>query len=142
MPCSHPRLRNASCVSGATGGGSCKGHVQTLLRLRSCSPHPGEILRVDLLPCLDLTPSELAAHLGLPSGVVDGLLSERTSVTPDLAQRLGLALGQGPHYWLALQMQYDLWQVQRTQPDGVRPVTWRTGAGRRKRPFTGGAAAA
>lgn len=95
--------------------------------------HPGEILRVDLLPCLDLTPAELAAHLGLPARDVEALLAERISVTPDLAQRLGLALGQGPHYWLALQMQHDLWQAQRSEPDGVRPVTWHKGQDRRTR---------
>lgn len=55
--------------------------------------HPGEILRVDILPCLSMTPGELAAHLGLPRAVLDRLLAERIAVTPDIAQRLGVALG-------------------------------------------------
>jgi addiction module HigA family antidote len=86
--------------------------------------HPGEILRVDILPFLAMTPSELSAHLGVPRAALDALLSERTAITPDLAQRLGLALGYGAHYWLALQMQFDLWKAAELQPDGIRPIAW------------------
>jgi antitoxin HigA-1 len=86
--------------------------------------HPGEILRVDILPCLSMAPGELAAHLGLPRAVLDRLLAERMGVTPDIAQRLGVALGHGAHYWLALQMQFDLWQVAQTEIDGIRPLSW------------------
>jgi antitoxin HigA-1 len=86
--------------------------------------HPGEILRVDILPCLSMTAGQLAAHIGLPRSELDHLLTERVSMTPDLAQRLGLALGHGAHYWLAIQMQYDLWQAAQMQSDDVRPITW------------------
>jgi plasmid maintenance system antidote protein VapI len=37
---------------------------------------------------------------------------------------LGQALGQGAHHWLALQMQYDLWQATRTDLDGVLLISW------------------
>ncbi|MBA4129840.1 MAG: addiction module antidote protein, HigA family [Hyphomicrobium sp.] len=86
--------------------------------------HPGEILRVDILPNLAMTPAELASHLGVPRTVLDGLLSERNGITPDLAQRLGLVLGHGAHHWLALQMQYDLWKAAEIQPDDIRPISW------------------
>ncbi len=86
--------------------------------------HPGEILRVDILPNLGMTPSELAAHLGVPRATLDNLLSERTDITPELAQRLGLVLGHGAHHWLALQMQYDLWKAAEIQPDNIRPISW------------------
>jgi addiction module HigA family antidote len=86
--------------------------------------HPGEILRVDILPRLGMAPEELAIRLAVPRPALDALLAERSAITLDLAQRLGLALGQGPHYWLALQMQFDLWQAERSVPDGVRPITW------------------
>lgn len=86
--------------------------------------HPGEILRVDILPNLAMTPAQLASRLGVPRAALDTLLSERTGMTPDLAQRLGLAFGQGAHYWLALQMQYDLWKAAEIQPDDIRPISW------------------
>ena len=92
--------------------------------------HPGEILRVDILPNLGMTPAELASHLGVSRAALDGLLTERAGITPDLAQRLGLAFGDGAHHWLALQMQHDLWKAAEIQPDGIRPIAW----SRRSRP--------
>ncbi|MCU0953297.1 MAG: HigA family addiction module antitoxin [Hyphomicrobium sp.] len=86
--------------------------------------HPGEILRVDILPHLAMTPSRLAHHLGIEASVLHGLLAERIGVTPDLAQRLGRALGHGAHHWLALQMQYDLWQANQMDTAGVLPIAW------------------
>lgn len=86
--------------------------------------HPGEILRLDILPHLAMTPSRLAHHLGIATSVLHGLLAERISVTPDLAQRLGRALGHGAHHWLALQMQYDLWQASQMDSAGVLPIEW------------------
>ncbi|OYW54002.1 MAG: addiction module antidote protein, HigA family [Hyphomicrobium sp. 32-62-53] len=86
--------------------------------------HPGEILRVDILPNLAMTPAELASHLGVPRAALDGLLSERSGITPNLAQRLGLVLGHGAHHWLALQMHYDLWKATEIQPDDIRPISW------------------
>jgi addiction module HigA family antidote len=71
-----------------------------------------------------MTPARLARHLGIETAALLALLAERTSVTPDLAQRLGQALGQGAHHWLALQMQYDLWQATRTDLDGVLLISW------------------
>ncbi len=86
--------------------------------------HPGEVLRVDILPCLSMTPADLAAHLAVPRAVIESLLAEKNGITPDLARRLGIAFGQGAHHWLALQLQHDLWQAARSDPDGVRPLTW------------------
>jgi addiction module HigA family antidote len=87
--------------------------------------HPGEILRVDILPCLSMTAGQLAAYIGLPRSELDRLLAERVSMTPALAQRLGLALGHGAHYWLAVQMQYDLWQAAQLQSDDIQPIAWK-----------------
>jgi antitoxin HigA-1 len=79
-------------------------------RIDSAPPHPGEILREDLLPHFRVSPQELARHLGIPLQSLNTVLAERAPVTRSLAKRLGASLGQGPHYWLALQSQYDLWQ--------------------------------
>ncbi len=88
-------------------------------------PHPGEVLREDILPELDITPRDLARHLDVPERCLTDLLAERLPLTPDLGSRLGIALGQGARYWIGLQAQYDLWQATRSDPVGVRPVVWR-----------------
>jgi antitoxin HigA-1 len=88
-------------------------------------PHPGEILREDILPCLDLTTADLARHLAINESDLSEFLNEKRPVSIELAQRLALALGQTPRYWLSLQVQFDMFQAASQAPAGVKPVTWR-----------------
>lgn len=101
-------------------------------------PHPGEILREDFLPSLGLSPHALARHLAVPVTEIKNLLGEAAPVTLDLAIRLGAALGQGAPYWLALQMQYDLWHTRRSSAGEVKPLPclkrWKSRAGTVHRP--------
>ena len=78
-------------------------------RTDTAPPHPGEILREDMLPHFHVSAGELARHLGVPLRTLNRVLSETAPVTQPLAKRLGASLGQGAHFWLALQSQYDLW---------------------------------
>lgn len=87
-------------------------------------PHPGEILREDILPCLRMTRAELARHLGVSARLLSDLLAERRSVDRAMAQRLGLAFGHGARYWLGLQVQFDLWHSDFDGPPAVTPLTW------------------
>ncbi len=88
-------------------------------------PHPGEILREDILPGLDLSASDLARHLHIKEAALNDVLAERESVDVDLAQRLAAALGQTPRYWLALQLQFDLFRAALAPPAVITPVKWR-----------------
>lgn len=74
--------------------------------------HPGAILREDTLPAIGLTTSEFAKILGVSPRTVSELMKERTRLTPDLAQRIGLALGMSPEIWLRLQQALDLYDLQ------------------------------
>ncbi len=85
-------------------------------------PHPGEILREELLPRLGITGAELADHLGVDSRVIEAILDERRAIKLKLAQRLGAALGTGARYWLALQMQHDVWVAERMAPVELAPI--------------------
>jgi addiction module HigA family antidote len=87
-------------------------------------PHPGEILREDILPRIGLTLGELAGHLGVSAALLADFLAERASVTADLAMRLGAALGHGARYWLGLQMQHDLWIAATSEGPRVKRVVW------------------
>jgi antitoxin HigA-1 len=97
---------------------------KTPARADDSPPHPGEILREDILPCLPFAASELARRLAVSRYDLEALLEERRPVSVDLAQRLGVALGQGAHYWIGLQAQYDLWLALQNRPDGVAPIVW------------------
>lgn len=92
-------------------------------------PHPGEILREDILPCLGMTRAALARHLGISVRMLRDILSERRSIDRKMALRLGIAFGQGARYWLGLQVQHDLWHCDFDQPPQVAPIRW----GKRKK---------
>lgn len=75
--------------------------------------HPGAILREDTLPAIGMSQSEFARVLGVSASTVGELLKERSRLSVDLAQRIGLALGMSPEIWLRLQQAVDLhdWQM-------------------------------
>lgn len=94
-------------------------------RFEDIPPHPGEVLREDILPRLGLSRRELARRLKISDRVLAEFVGERIAVTPDLGSRLGIVLGHGVRYWIGLQAQHDLWQAIHHQPAGIRPIVWR-----------------
>lgn len=73
--------------------------------------HPGEILREDVLPALDMSQREFAERLGVSRRTLSELLHERRALSPEMAARLGKLLGTSPESWLAMQDAVDLWEV-------------------------------
>jgi len=72
-------------------------------------PHPGEILREDMLPRLHLAADGLARRLELPTDAIAELLAERRPVTVEIAAKLAATFGHSSRFWLGLQAQYDRW---------------------------------
>lgn len=70
--------------------------------------HPGELLREDVIPALDVTRSAFAEALGVSRNTLQRILREEASVTAEMAARLGKVVGNGPGLWLRLQTAYDL----------------------------------
>lgn len=54
--------------------------------------HPGEILREDVIPALNITQGEFARTLGVSRRTVNEILQEKRPVTVDTPQRLLLSL--------------------------------------------------
>jgi len=75
--------------------------------------HPGEILKEDVLPALNLTISEAARQLGISRQALHKLLAGTVAVTPEMALRLGRWCGNGPGLWLRMQQAHDLWAAER-----------------------------
>jgi len=69
---------------------------------------PGEILREEFLKPLGLTQRQLADHLGCEVKVINRLVNGRTSVTPEMALKLGAAFRTSPEFWLNAQKAVDL----------------------------------
>lgn len=75
-------------------------------------PHPGEALREDVLPALNMTVSGLARHIGYSRPQLSTVLNCRAAISADLAHRLELAGLGSARMYLAEQAAYDLWQAE------------------------------
>ena len=73
--------------------------------------HPGAILREDVLPTLKMTQKKFAEWIGVSRLTISEILNEKRSISPDMAMRLGKALGNGPEIWLLMQQTLDLWEL-------------------------------
>jgi addiction module HigA family antidote len=89
-------------------------------------PHPGEFIREDILPALGMTIKDLAKHLGVSRVALSELVNQRRAVSLEMAQRLGKAFGNGARFWLALQMQHDIWHAERNTDIVVAPLNWKS----------------
>lgn len=78
-------------------------------------PHPGETLREDVLPALELTVTEAAQQLGVSRATLSRVLNGRSAISPEMALRLeawlGVERGGRAEVWLQQQLAYDLWQA-------------------------------
>lgn len=84
-------------------------------------PHPGEALREDVLPEINMTVTALAKHLGYSRVQLSNVLHCRAPISADMAVRLEMAgLGKA-HMWLGRQSAYDLWQAQ--HKDNIPAIT-------------------
>lgn len=86
-------------------------------------PHPGSILREDVLPELKLTITEAAQQLGIARVTLSRLIHERSGISPDMAIRLESWLG-GPsaETWLQMQLAYDLWAARQKPRPRIEKV--------------------
>lgn len=71
----------------------------------------GEILREEFLAPAGLTQRQLAERLGTDVKVINRIVNGRTSVTPEMALKLGAALRTTPEFWLNAQRAVDLYEA-------------------------------
>jgi len=74
--------------------------------------HPGAILREDVLPELNISVSAFARSLGVSRQTLHAVLAERSGISPEMALRLGVLLGNGAQLWVDMQTKHDLWQAE------------------------------
>ena len=88
-------------------------------------PHPGLLIRDDILPELGLTVTEAAKQLGISRVTLSRLINGKTGITADMALRLQLWLGEdspSAGSWLRHQATYDLWQAEQKALPAVIPA--------------------
>jgi len=80
---------------------------------------PGELL-TGWLDDMAVTVTAFAAHIGIGRVTLSRVLHGHVAVSADMDLRLSEALGTTPGYWLALQVQRDLWTAKQTTKDRKR----------------------
>lgn len=82
---------------------------------------PGEILQEEFLKPLQLSQKELAEHIGCDYKVINRIVNEKVSITPEMAIKLAAAFKTTPNFWLNAQMAVDLWHLQ-SKKSNIRPL--------------------
>jgi len=104
----HARFAQLRAVAGQLGRAT---DANVLARMYN-PPHPGETLRVDVLPALGMTITDLPAALGVTRPAPSLVLNGRASVSPAMALRLERWLGIDhcgrAEVWLRMQAAHDL----------------------------------
>ncbi len=85
-------------------------------------PHPGEILKEDVIVPLGLSVTEAAERLSMSRVSLSRVLNCKAGISPDLAIRLEMAEVGTARSWLRLQRNYDLWQASQREQPHIKPL--------------------
>lgn len=85
-------------------------------------PHPGEVLREDVIAPLGLSVTDAADRLAMSRVALSRVLNGKAGISPDLAVRLEQAGAGTAQAWVAMQVNYDLWQALQHEQPPVKPL--------------------
>ena len=92
--------------------------------------HPGTILLREWMQPFNISQQGLARAMGVSPRRLNEIVQGKRAITADTAVRLSSKLGMAPHYWLGLQVDYDI--------DRVRRGAWRRARHRESGDFARG----
>ena len=70
--------------------------------------HPGEIIRKDILPSVDLSVTATAKALGVSRQMFHNILAGRKPLSAVMCLKISRLFGSTPEFWMRLQAEYDL----------------------------------
>jgi len=89
-------------------------------------PHPGLIIKEDILPALGISVTEAAESLGVTRAAFSRVVNGKAAISPEMAIRiekwLGIKNGGSADIWLNQQATHDLWQARKQGVPKVKPV--------------------
>ena len=83
--------------------------------------HPGEVLR-DELDEVGLTQSALARHIGVLPKTINEICRCKRGISAEMAMKLSKALGGGPRFWLNLQTNWEISQIDEMAYEDIKHV--------------------
>lgn len=75
-------------------------------------PHPGQFIKEVYIDETDATATTIAKSLNVAVSTLNRLINAKSSVTPEMAVRLSIALGRSPESWLLMQDKFSLSQIE------------------------------
>lgn len=85
-------------------------------------PHPGELLREDVLLPLGIEVTDAAQRLGMSRTTLSRVINGHAGISPDLAIRLERAGVSTARHWMTLQTNYELAQAEQRKQPRVKPL--------------------
>jgi antitoxin HigA-1 len=70
--------------------------------------HPGEILKLDFLEPMNITPYRLSVDIGVAQTRMSEIINGKRGISADTAIRLSRYFSNSAQFWLNLQAGYDL----------------------------------
>lgn len=83
--------------------------------------HPGEVLK-DELEEIGLTQSALAKHIGVLPKTINEICRGKRGISAEMALKLSKALGGSPQFWLNLQNNWEISQIDDSAFEDIRQV--------------------
>ena len=75
--------------------------------------HPGKVIKGLVIEDRNITLAEFAKKIQISRVSLSRIVNGHSGITPDVAIRLGLVLGNGSDFWLKMQNNYDMYQAQK-----------------------------
>lgn len=83
--------------------------------------HPGEVLK-DELEEIGLTQSALAKHICVLPKTINEICRGRRGISAEMALKLSKALGGNPQFWLNLQNNWEISQIDETAYEEIKHI--------------------
>ena len=83
--------------------------------------HPGAVLQ-DKLEELGLSQTDLAKHVGVLPKTINEICREKRGISASMAMKLSRALGASPQFWLNLQNNWELSQIDASDYEDIKLV--------------------
>jgi addiction module HigA family antidote len=70
--------------------------------------HPGEVIREDIMPAVNLSVTAAAKSLGISRQMFHDILAERRPLSAVMCLKISRLFGGSPEMWIRMQAEYDL----------------------------------
>jgi addiction module HigA family antidote len=84
--------------------------------------HPGEVLQEEFLKPMKISAYKLSKDIGIPQTRTSAILKGLRGITADTALRLSLYFGTSAKFWLGLQDDFDLEEIQKVKQDELKKI--------------------